>query len=242
MSNAGKRIWVTRSPPGAQATAERLAALGFEPVVAPLLELRPIAGARIDLTDISAIAFTSANGVRAFAERCPERAFKVFAVGAATAEAARKARFATVLSTDGDVKALASALASRRRELAGPILHPSAAEPAGDLAGELAPHGLEVRTVALYESAPAALPEGFADGIATLSAVLLHSPKAAQVLRDLLKTHPAPGLKVFGLSKAVIRPLSRVELAERSPAAAPTEEALLALLQSRMSVQDAAGG
>jgi uroporphyrinogen-III synthase len=237
-----KSVWVTRAQPGADATAARLTAIGFDAIVAPLLQLRPLPDARIDLTGVCAIAFTSANGVRAFIERSPERAYKVFAVGAATAEAARKARFATVLSTDGDVRALAGAMASRKRELNGVILHPGAAEPAGDLAGELAQHGLEVRSVALYESAPAVLPEGFADRVAGFDAVLLHSPAAARVLKDLLKTAPAPRLKVFGLSKAIIRPLVRVELAERAAPAVPNEDALLALLQSRMTAQDAAAG
>jgi len=240
MAGRRKRIWVTRSAPGAEATAARLRALGFDPVVQPLLELRDLPDARLDLTDVCAIAFTSANGVRAFAARSPERGFKVFAVGAATAEAARKARFSTVLSTDGDVSALARAMASRKRELAGVILHPGAAEPAGDLAGELGAEGLTVRTVALYESAPAALPEGFAAAIPAFEAVLLHSPKAARALKDLLKAVPAPGLKVFGLSKAVIRPLARVELGERAAPAAPNEEALLALVQQRLAAGDAA--
>ncbi|MBS0411781.1 MAG: uroporphyrinogen-III synthase [Proteobacteria bacterium] len=234
------KIWVTRSAPGAEATAARLRALGFEPVVQPLLELRPIADARLDLTDVCAIAFTSANGVRAFAERTPERGFKVFAVGAATAEAARKARFATVLSTDGDVSALARAMASRKRELAGVILHPGAAEPAGDLAGELAAEGLSVRSVALYETAPAPLPEGFGASIPSFKAVLLHSPKAAQALKDLLKAAPAPGLKAFGLSKAIIRPLARTPLAERAAAAAPNEESLMTLVRRGLLGEDAA--
>lgn len=235
MADARKRIWVTRSAPGAAATAARLAALGLDPVVAPLLEVRPVAGARLDLTDVCAIAFTSANGVRAFAERSPERGFKVFAVGAATAEAARKARFSTVLSTDGDVSALARALAARKRELTGVILHPGAAEPAGDLAGELEAQGLTVRAVPLYETVPAALPDGFAETLPDLAAVLVHSPKAARVLKDLLKAHPTPSLKVFGLSKAVIRPLQRTDLAERAAAPEPKDEALLALLQRRLA-------
>ncbi|MGA0603474.1 uroporphyrinogen-III synthase [Caulobacter sp. KR2-114] len=240
MADARKRIWVTRASPGAEATAARLTALGLQPVVAPLLQVRPIADARLDLTDVCAIAFTSANGVRAFAERAPERGFKVFAVGAATAEAARKARFSTVLSTDGDVAALARALASRRRELTGVILHPGAAEPAGDLAGELEAQGLAVRAVALYETVEAPLPEGFVEALPGFAAALLHSPKAARVLKDLLKAHPTPSLKVFGLSKAVIRPLQRTELAERAAAPEPNEPALLALLQRRLAASDAA--
>lgn len=241
MAGRRKRIWVTRSAPGTEATAARLRALGFDPVVQPLLELRDLPDARLDLTDVCAIAFTSANGVRAFADRSPERGFKVFAVGAATAEAARKARFRTVLSTDGDVAALARAMASRKRELTGVILHPGAAEPAGDLAGALGDAGLAVRTVALYESAAAPLPEGFAASLRDVEAVLLHSPKAAVALKEILKASPAPGLKVFGLSKAVIRPLARIELAERAAAAAPSEDALLALVQQRLGADATRG-
>lgn len=240
MADTRKRIWVTRSSPGAEATAARLTAAGLTPVIAPLLEIRPVDGARIDLTDVCAIAFTSANGVRAYAERSDQRGFQVFAVGAATAEAARKARFRTVLSTDGDVSALARALASRKRELTGVILHPGAAEPAGDLTGELEAQGLVVRAVALYESVLAPLPEGFAKSLADFAAVLLHSPKAARALKDLLKAHPTPSLKVFGLSKAVIRPLQRTELAERAAAAEPNDDALVALLQRRLAAAEAA--
>src|SRR4051794_31723211 len=107
---AGRRkVWITRAEPGASATAERIREMGFEPLVAPLLHLRPIPDVAIELGGVSALVFTSANGVRAFAERCSERGLKVFAVGDATARTAREWRFKTVLSTDGDVKALAAA-------------------------------------------------------------------------------------------------------------------------------------
>jgi uroporphyrinogen-III synthase len=230
MAAARKRIWVTRSAPGADATAARLRAMGFDPVVAPLLDLKPVEGARIDLDSIAAIAFTSANAVRFFAEKSHERGLKVFAVGAATAEAARKARFATVLSTDGDVKALAAAMALRKRELKGVILHPGAAEPAGDLAGALAAQGMEVRSVALYDSVPAEIPPDLIAELGQLHGVLLHSPKAAQALARLLKKTPAPALHAWCLSKAVARPLARIPLAERTSAALPNEDSLLSLL------------
>jgi uroporphyrinogen-III synthase len=227
---ARRRVWVTRSAPGAEATAERLRALGFDTLVAPLLQLTPVGGASIDLDGVAALAFTSANGVRAFAEKSHERGLKVFAVGAATAKAAREARFSTVLSTDGDVKALAAALATRKREIAGTILHPGAAEPAGDLRGALAKHDMEVRAVALYESTPADIGADITDALPDLHAVVLHSPKAAQALAKLLKAHPAPQLRAWCLSKAVARPLARAALADVAAAAKPNEDALMALI------------
>ncbi|HUH09275.1 MAG TPA: hypothetical protein VLZ73_01880, partial [Brevundimonas sp.] len=40
-----RRVWVTRAEPGAARTAERLTALGFDPVVVPLLTLAHLPGA-----------------------------------------------------------------------------------------------------------------------------------------------------------------------------------------------------
>ncbi|WP_284222549.1 uroporphyrinogen-III synthase, partial [Brevundimonas denitrificans] len=83
-----RRVWVTRAEPGASRTADRLTARGFDPVIAPLLAIRPIPQAPPDLTGIAALAFTSANGVAAFGALTPDRTRPVFTVGDATAQAA----------------------------------------------------------------------------------------------------------------------------------------------------------
>jgi uroporphyrinogen-III synthase len=229
---AMRAIWVTRAEPGAGETAARLRALGFEAVVAPLLTIQPVANAAIDLTGVAALAFTSPNAVRAFAELSPERALRVFAVGDATARAAQAARFRTVLSTNGDVKAMAAGIATRQRELAGgAVLHPGAAEPAGDLKGALAKHGIATRAVALYESVPAQIPTEVIEQLPHLYGVLVHSPKGARALAGLLKTHPAPQLIAWCISKAAARPLAKTDLARVLAAPAPKEEALLGLVQ-----------
>jgi uroporphyrinogen-III synthase len=46
----------------------------------------------------------------------------------------------------------------------------------------------------------------------------------------VLKAHPAPGLRALGLSPAVIRPLARAGLAERTSPPMPLEAALLNLI------------
>ena len=234
MSEAERlRIWITRAQPGAAATAGRVGALGHEAVVAPLLTLRRIPGVEIDLSGVGALAFTSANGARAFAEACPERSLRAFAVGAATAKAVKAAGFKDVLSSNGDVAALAAGIVARRREIKGAVLHAGAAEPACDLAGELAAHGLEARSVALYESAPNPPEDEEAQRLATLDVVLLHSPAAARVLAGVLKAHPAPQMRALGLSRAVVAPLSRVRLHSRRYAPIPMEAALLDLIGRR---------
>jgi len=232
---AGRRqtIWITRAQPGADVTAERVRALGHDAVVAPLLAVRVMPDVDVDLRGVAALAFTSANGVRAFADASGERNLKVFAVGAATAQAARAAGFKAVLSADGDVEALADGIAARRGELRGAVLHPGAAEPAGDLAGALEKHGVEARRLILYETAPVDLGAAQAEALGRSDAVLLHSPRAAQVLAKLLKAHPAPGLRALGLSKAVVKPLARTRMAAKAFPPFPLEAALLNLIDRR---------
>src|SRR5205814_936155 len=81
------RIWITRAQPAADVTADRVRALGHEALVAPLLAVRTLPEADVSLSGIAALAFTSADGVRAFADRSGERTRRVCAVGAAPAPA-----------------------------------------------------------------------------------------------------------------------------------------------------------
>ena len=233
MASRRQRIWITRAQPGAEVTAERVRALGHEAIVAPLLAVRVLPDVTVDLAGVSALAFTSANGVRAFADASGERSLKVFAVGAATAQAARQSGFKSVLSADGDVEALAEGIAARRGELRGAVLHPGAAEPAGDLAGALEKHGVEARRLILYETAPVEVAAAEAEALARSDAVLLHSPRAAQALAKLIKAHPAPKLRALGLSKAVVKPLARTRLAAKVFPPFPLEGALLNLIDRR---------
>jgi uroporphyrinogen-III synthase len=230
MARRRQRIWITRAQPGADVTAERVRALGHEAIVAPLLAVSALEDVQVDLAGVAALAFTSANGVRAFSQLSAERSLRVFAVGAATAQAARAAGFKLVLSADGDVDALAEGIALRRTELRGAVLHPGAAEPAGDLAGALEKHGVVARRLILYETAPVKLEAEVAKQLVQADAALLHSPRAAQVLAALLKAYPAPKLRALGLSKAVVKPLARIPLAAKVFPSMPLEGALLNLI------------
>lgn len=215
------RIWITRAEPGASRTADRLKAMGHQPVTAPLLEVHPLP-AMIDLDGVGALAFTSANGVRAFAERSAERALPVFAVGDATAAAARKAGFTEVASACGDLDALADLIAAQRP--VGTVLAPGPREPAGDLPRALAAQGVTARTLALYETLPVA-PSG---DMRAVDAVLIHSPKAAERLAVVLGGRPGPA--AYCISAAAAAPLAGRPFARVAWAARPDEDSLLALL------------
>jgi uroporphyrinogen-III synthase len=110
------------------------------------------------------------------------------------------------------------------------VLHAGAAEPAGDLVGDLARRGVEARTLALYETTPAPVSEAQAKSLVKCDMVLLHSPRAARALAPVLRAHPAPELKALGLSPAVLRPLARIKLAAKLAPPYPLEAALLQLI------------
>jgi len=224
------RIWITRAEPGAAATAGEVRKLGHEAFVAPLLEVRPIGAGPVDLAGVGALAFTSANGVRAFAGRMPAPDLPVFAVGAATARAARAAGFAQVTAADGGVAALVAAILRHRGTLVGAVLQPGATELAGDLAGALQAGGVAARTLPLYETRARALTPAELAQVPRLDVALVHSAKGAAALAAALAAHPAPQLRVAGLSAAALRPLAATPLAARQIAARPSEAALLDLL------------
>jgi len=216
-----RRVWVTRARPGADRTAERLATLGFTPVLAPLLAIRPL-DARPDLTGVQALAFTSRNAVQVFAELLGDRAPPVFAVGDATAASAREAGFHDVRSAGGDLHALAALIRAEGPGLS--ILHPCAVEPAGDLAA-LVGDTARVTPLAVYEAV-----ETDATAPEVWDAVLIHSPRAARALAARLSAQDARGRIAVVISSAAATRLSVRGLAEIRIAAAPTEDALLAAL------------
>jgi uroporphyrinogen-III synthase len=229
------RVWVTRAQPGAEATAERLRALGHEPVVAPLIEVRLIPGAAVDLDGVGSIAFSSPNGVAAFAARSAVRELRAYAVGRATGEAARRAGFPSVVPGDADVAALARLIIDDERRPEGAVLHVCPSEPAGDLVGMLTGAGVEARRATLYETGGAAvLPEGVPALLASgaLDCVLVHSPKGARTLAALARTAPAlKAVQPYALSDACATPLRTAGFLPPRVAAFPREEALLSLVE-----------
>ncbi len=222
------RVWITRAEPGASRTAARLADRGLEPVIAPLLKIRSIPQAAPDLTGVSALAFTSANGVAAFAALTYARALPVFAVGDATAGAALEAGFDAVRSAGGDLGDLARLIRAGGLTPGAVILHPAAREPAGDLAAAVGDAAVVVRALPVYEAVEtaAAPPEAF-------DAVLVHSPRAGRALAAALPGAAAAGRLAVAISGVAAAPLASLPFAV-VVAARPDEAALLAALTAAL--------
>ncbi|MBI2262555.1 MAG: uroporphyrinogen-III synthase [Caulobacterales bacterium] len=218
-----RRVWVTRAEPGASRTAARLEVLGFEPVVAPLLAIHPLPRPGPDLTGVAALAFTSRNGVAAFAALSDDRALPVFTVGDATAEAARAAGFVRVRSAAGAIDDLVRLL-SAEAPAGGLVLAPGALEPAGDLPALLSGR-VEVRALPVYKAVGtgAAAPAAF-------DAVLVHSPRGGRALAALLTVGGAVGRAAVAISEAAAAPLAAVAGLDIRVAAHPDEAALFEAL------------
>lgn len=229
------RLWVTRTAPAAQATAERLRALGHEPLVAPVLAVTPT-GADLDLEGVGALAFTSRNALAAFPAEMVSNAPRVFAVGAAAAEAARAAGFHDVTSADGDGAALAALIVAHASSVVGDILHLRAEETAFDLVGTLVARGVPARSVPIYRATTLAMAspvEAALQGQATaLDGLVIHSLKASRQAAKLLSDHAGrAGLTAYAISEAAAVPLRSLGLRAVHIAAAPNEDALMALIE-----------
>ncbi|CAO3353480.1 uroporphyrinogen-III synthase [Azospirillum melinis] len=183
------RLLVTRPAEDAEPLVRRLEALGHEATVEPMLSMVWLDGPEPDLSDVQALLFTSANGVRAYAKRTSRRDRPVQAVGDATARAARAAGFGQVDSASGDVYALAERVRAMRDPTAGALLHVAGSKVAGDLAGLLGAAGFTLRRSVMYDAVPAlTLSDDTATFLRTsaLDGVLFFSPRTAASFVRLL--------------------------------------------------------
>lgn len=237
MPEEAMRVMITRPRADAEGLAARLADRGIESLIESLLEIVPIADATLDLEHVQGLLLTSANGARALAETTDKRDLAVFAVGPATAAAARAAGFASVTTAGGDVAALSRLVEGRLDRRAGALLHVSGSAVAGDLASRLKAAGFDARRSVLYEARPvsalsdaavAALTEGKID------AVLLFSPRTAKSFVRLanLASLALDGVRALCLSPAVAQHAEAATWREVAVAARPDQDALLALIHS----------
>ena len=106
-------------------------------MLAPLLRIETVADADLGPAPWAAVLLTSANGARAVASHPRHgelRALPVLAVGPGSADAARAAGFADVVSADGDGRDLARLAATRFAGARPPLLYLAGEDRARDLA------------------------------------------------------------------------------------------------------------
>jgi uroporphyrinogen-III synthase len=222
-----RRLFILRPEPGASASVARAAALGLEAVAIPLFEIVASDWQVPDVGAFDGLVLTSANALRwgkAGLEQL--RGLPVFAVGKATAEAAREAGFVIAGIGAGDGADLmrevaAGHLGGGRAPASGGeprFLHLCGAEHVA-LPGTVA--------VAVYEARALAVPDGLAALPGQVAAV--HSARAAARLREFCAVLELPlaGIRVAAISARAAAALGpgweAVSVAER-----PDDPALLA--------------
>jgi len=228
------RLIITRPQEDAEPLADELAALGVENLIAPLLSIKASGAETPDLTDVQALLLTSANGVRAFAHLSKERKVPIYAVGHASASAAREAGFENIESAGGDVETLAALVCEKLDFRDGVVMHIAGSMMAGDLAGTLGRSGFNYRRVQLYHAIKVTdLPPQCLIAIkdAQVDGVVLYSPRTAQVFMDLLTKaglNDCTGqLLAFCLSEAVAAKIVANDWARVVIAETPDQVALI---------------
>jgi uroporphyrinogen-III synthase len=226
------RLLVTRPSPDGERTAAALRARGHDVQTAPLMRVEPVAA---DLAgDWDAIAITSANAL-AGVPVAALRSLPLFAVGVRSAQAAREAGFADVISADGDARDLVRLIASRRP---ANLLYLAGEDRAADLVGELKARGIAAGLRVVYRAVTApfssALIHAFRRG--AFDGVLHFSRRSAE---NFVAGARAAGVTVgafaarhYCLSAQVAEPLAAAGAAHIAVAARPEESALIELLDA----------
>lgn len=228
-------VLVTRPEPDAAALAGRLAARGWRPVLCPLLEFAALP-AEVDAEGVAALIFTSANGVRAAPADPALRRLPVWAVGEATAEAARAAGFGPVRAGPSDAAALAAEIARAEGASGRLFLHLRGRHASGGLADALAAAGLRLREVEVYEMRAARRLSPAAEdalGARRIVAVPVWSPRTAKVFAALAGgRYDLSGAVAVAISDAAAAPLGGLGFRSVRTVANPDRREMLAALEA----------
>jgi uroporphyrinogen-III synthase len=237
-------ILVTRPLPDGETTAVALRARGFEVLLAPMLRFEPVTFHDDREAVYGAVVVTSANALRAiepWLQGSPLLKLPLFAVGEHTAQAARAAGFAQVISANSDAAGLRerilASVKAKALKKTSPLLYLAGADLARDLPGELGERGFTVVTQTTYRMvAVANLPEATRNAFAAdeVEAVLHYSRRSARAFIEAVR---AVGVEVSALSlpqcclsAGVATVLRDAGAARLAVASSPDEDALFVAL------------
>jgi len=230
------RVLVTRPKADALSLKTTLEAAGHGVILAPMMTIA-FKSPSIDLAGVQALLFTSANGVRAFAARSAERRLPAWAVGDATAAAARKAGFTDIHVSGGDAKALAHDVTAALRPADGALFHAAGSVVKKALGTDLEAAGFSYRKAIFYAAEPIGnFPEEAENALknAEVDAILLYSPRTARLFAALaqkagidLEAADAYCLSDAVAAEAEVLSWRRIRVAER-----PDGNALLSLMST----------
>ncbi|GAB4355027.1 MAG: uroporphyrinogen-III synthase [Oricola sp.] len=238
-------VWITRPRPGADRTADAVAAMGFEPLVLPLTEVRAC-DPDIDMEDAERagfVAVTSSNAIRLAPKLLLEvlKDKPVYAVGDATRDEAKARGLALAESAGGAVDDLVSLVAGREKRGAHG-LYLCGRRRTGDLEGKLAERGISCLPAEVYGTYSVSHLTHETEAAPTSrspDAILFHSALSAHAFADLVgESDPQAfaNTRFFVLSERIAEALPGWARARAAVAAAPDEDNLLAALRTAFAL------
>lgn len=210
--------------------ARALALAGAQVETVAVSETLPLDGGALDATDCAAVAVTSTRAVDRLCEEAAARGIALgdlrwFAVGAATAEAARRRGFDCAMPSDEANGAALARMIGHELARGARVLFPCALERHDALENGLADAGIAVRAVPLYRTQAL-------QGIELPAAdcVVFTSPSAVGATEP-----PAASTRAIALGDTTAAAMREAGLTVHGVAELPTPQALVPLLRDILS-------
>lgn len=232
VTDARPCLLLTRPEAASCAFAEEIRAAGWRGkiLVAPLMEIRLIAPDPRKLARARSLIFTSQNAVASIARTTARRDWPVWAVGRATAEAARAAGFTDVSVAQGTAVSLLAALAAAPPP--APILHCRGAHIVADMVAELAQRGQIADGEIVYTQDPLPLSREAKAALREAAPLVLpvFSPRSGRLVRKALARlgHDGAGVYLVAISQAAREAVDLPALAASRVAQTPDSGAMAA--------------
>ena len=218
-------LLLTRPQKDAQAFAQEI--LSHQPaaqiLISPVLTITPI-GTLPDLSAYAAVVFTSRHAVACFAHAHIPKKMTCFAVGEATAEAAKKLGF-LVISSAGAAQDLI--LLVQKTGAAGPLIHPHGQHARGQIAAILTKKGIPCAECVIYDQIETPLSVQARALLTQPQALLVpvFSPRSARLLQ---RYGPLPnGSEIIAISQTVAACFSTQPHIKTTVACHPNRGAML---------------
>ena len=218
-------LLLTRPQKDAQAFAQEV--LSHQPaaqiLISPVLTITPI-GTLPDLSAYAAVVFTSRHAVACFAHAHIPKKMTCFAVGEATAEAAKKLGF-SVINSAGAAQDLI--LLVQKTGAAGPLIHPHGQHARGQIATTLTKKGIPCAECVIYDQIETPLSIQARALLTQPQALLVpvFSPRSARLLQ---RYGPLPnGSEIIAISQTVAACFSTQAHIKTTVACHPNRGAML---------------
>ena len=244
MTKKEQVVLVTRPDEEGLALANQLKTVGKKILLEPMLIVENLPVKDLSYDKTQAYVITSANSIKALLNLRPDLEIPLFAVGNASAIAARKSGFKTVYSADGDADDLAKLVDDVLNPSEGDLLYISGKTQSGNLFKKLSSLGFGCREVFVYETIPrkSLSPETVAaiknDQVDT---ILLYSSKTAEVLIKLVRksrlVRQCKKITIICLSKGIANVAKSLNWYNVLVSDKPTQEGMLGLLEKSTAKQ-----